>query len=155
MGQYIISVDPALGVWAYSVFDKKTFELVEFKAIRMSSKISREERMWMMFCTLDNLFEKYDTDILLTEHQFAGSLLQTIAVPGMVAGKHKIEVRYLYPISWKKWGVENFKATKEEGQAFVRKVYPELAKAGFDVCDSVAFVLAYKNNPNIAKSKFK
>lgn len=91
--------------------------------------------------------------MVLTEYQFEGSLLQTVAMCGMIAGSGSIEIRYLSPAAWKKYGIGNSKASKEETQKRVYSLYSELIGESEHVCDSVGLLLAYQNNPDIGLRK--
>ena len=157
--KHVICVDPSLVHWGYSVFTSGSWELVDFKTVDMSSKESRELRWWKIFQTIDAIFEKYNVGLFLTEYQFGNkfdmSLLQTVAICGIIGGKYDTEVRYIPPKSWKKWGVNNLNATKDDVKAVVRKKYPQLNEESEHVCDSVGMLLSYINNPEISKKKVK
>jgi Holliday junction resolvasome RuvABC endonuclease subunit len=146
----ILCVDPSITAWGYSVFDNNG-NLLETKTIRYkaSAKLSKEKRWVHILSTLRVVVAKFNVDLIITERQFKGTLLQTMALCGIVAGEADIEIRYVAPLSWKKWGINNHAASKEEIQEKVSLIYPELMAESEHVCDSVGFYLAYKNNNNI------
>lgn len=145
----ILSVDPAIGKWGYSVIDDDG-NIVEKRGIDWTKfKYSKEKRWVMILDILKEVVKRHNITLILTERQFQGSLLQTMCICGIVAGESGAEIRYIAPASWKKWGVGNYRADKTEVKKFVVNLYPELVKEPQDVCDSVAFYLAYKNNKDI------
>lgn len=146
----ILCVDPSITEWGYSVFSDDG-KLVEARTIKYAAKLklSKEKRWVRILSTLREVTSKFNIDLIITERQFKGTLLQTMTLCGIIAGESDIEIRYIAPLSWKKWGINNHKASKEEIQEVVRNEYPELINESEHVCDSVGFYLAYKNNKNI------
>lgn len=157
MDVHVLCVDPSITNWGYSIFASGSWQLVDFKTIKYSAKLSREKRWSDIVDVIERLTRDYNVKLILTEYQFGNkfdqSLLQTVAMCGMVAGKMGIDIRYISPASWKKWGLNNAKIGKKETIEEVSKKFPQLREETEHVCDSVAIMLSFINNPKIGLKK--
>ncbi|MCC0682493.1 crossover junction endodeoxyribonuclease RuvC [Clostridioides sp. ES-S-0005-03] len=148
--------------WAVINRNKKVLEYGKITTKKDKFK-SEDERMCYICNTIQELIITYNIQIALVEDQFTSRNSKTILSLRKLLGAimrtvklNNIEIEYMYPVSIRKYLMNNGKAKKEEVATYIRKNIIDVGEyidrnckvKTSDIYDAIALGIAYLNKIN-------
>ncbi|MDI7818078.1 crossover junction endodeoxyribonuclease RuvC [Clostridioides difficile] len=160
----VLALDVSMSSTGWTVINRNKKVLEYGKITTKKDKFkSEDERMCYICNTIQELIITYNIQIVLVEDQFTSRNSKTILSLRKLLGAimrtvklNNIEIEYMYPVSIRKYLMNNGKAKKEEVATYIRENIVDIGEyidktckaKSSDIYDAIALGIAYLNKVN-------
>jgi len=148
----VLGIDPGVNKLGYGTIEKKggLFKVIDFGHISPPGKFSFEEKLNYIHNKLENIFDKYNPDVVVIEEIYLAKNIQIALKIGQVIGlaiglglKRNIKFELIPAREIKKNVVGTGTATKEQVKFMVENLTKVKDIGSFDESDALATAISY------------